>query len=362
MFIIDFKFNYNVIVLDNIIFFLQKAGGISVVWTELLSRLLLEFDCLCLMGKKKTNNVMAENLDIPLAKQIFWKNICLVVQRYLPLRLSFIKEPFVFHSSYYRYSTNKKAINITTVHDFTYEYFVHGIKAKIHAWQKKKAICHSDYIVCISQNTKCDLLKFIPNVDLNKIHVIYNGVSDDYYPIIERTPIKENKYLVFVGSRVSYKNFKLAVEAVAASPYNLVIVGASLSMKEKKYCNSKLKNGRYNCVGRVSNKELNVLYNNAFALLYPSSYEGFGIPVLEAQKAGCPVIAYNASSIPEIIGETPLLLKELSLLEIKRCFSILEDDFRRINIIRNGLKNAKRFTWDEMCKQYAKLYDKALLK
>lgn len=77
-------------------------------------------------------------------------------------------------------------------------------------------------------------------------------------------------------------------------------------------------------MGRVSNEELNCLYNGAMALLYPSEYEGFGIPVLEAQRAGCPVIAYNASSIPEIIGDTPLLLDVLSIESITKCFNVLK--------------------------------------
>ena len=82
----------------------------------------------------------------------------------------------------------------------------------------------------------------------------------------------------------------------------------------------------YHCVGRISNERLNLLYNNAFALIYPSYYEGFGIPVLEAQKAGCPVIAYNSSSITEIIGNTTLLLNELSVDSLKKKFELLENE------------------------------------
>lgn len=83
---------------------------------------------------------------------------------------------------------------------------------------------------------------------------------------------------------------------------------------------------------------MNLLYNNAYALLYPSIYEGFGIPVLEAQKAGCPVIAYNGSSIPEIIGDPTLLMQEASIKEIHNKLKILENKSLRAKIITLGIK------------------------
>ena len=95
------------------------------------------------------------------------------------------------------------------------------------------------------------------------------------------------------------------------------------------------------------------------ALLYPSEYEGFGIPVLEAQRAGCPVIAYNASSIPEVIGNTPLLLNMLSIEAITKCFDILRRKEEREAIVYRGIENAKRFTWDRMYEQVIELYKEA---
>ena len=81
-----------------------------------------------------------------------------------------------------------------------------------------------------------------------------------------------------------------------------------------------------------------------------------GIPVLEAQRAGCPVIAYNASSIPEIIGDTPLLLDVLSIESITKCFNVLKIKKEREDIIYKGIENAKRFTWDRMYEQVIALY------
>lgn len=351
------------IYLDNIIYYLQKSGGVSVVWTELVSRLLYDNkNVCCLQYRKQPDNLFYNSLCLPRDKLFILRNICMTIQRYLPLPLSSVKEPSLFHSSYYRYSTNPNVINITTVHDFTYEYFSSGIKAKLHRWQKFSAIRHSKFIICISENTKNDLLKFLPDIDPKRIKVIYNGVSDDYYQMKspEKTLITSTPYVVFVGARTNYKNFDFTVRSLVGTRYHLKIVGNPLSRNELFFLNETIGVPNYSYAGRVTNQELNVIYNNAFALMYPSSYEGFGIPVLEAQKAGCPVIAYNSSSIPEIIGKTPLLLNDLDVNEVHNCFNILENESRRSAIVNDGLENVKRFSWDVMYSQVIQLYNEAL--
>lgn len=352
------------IYLDNIIYYLQKSGGVSVVWTELISRLLYDNENVrFLQYCKQPDNLFYNDISIPQDKLLFLRSLCLPIQRYLPLLLPSVKDTSLFHSSYYRYSANPNVVNITTVHDFTYEYFSSGLKAKLHRWQKFSAIRHSKFIICISENTKKDLLKFLPDVNPDKIRVIYNGVSDDYHQIktYSHTSDLLVPYVVFVGARSDYKNFSFTVRSLVGTKYHLKIVGNPLTRVEISFLNDTIGSSNYSYAGRVSNQELNVIYNNAFALMYPSSYEGFGIPVLEAQKAGCPVIAYNASSIPEIIGNTPLLLNKLDLQEVHKCFEIIEDECSRLKIINDGLENAKRFSWENMYSQVHQLYDEALL-
>lgn len=305
--------------LDNIIFSLQGSGGISAVWFEHLRRLLsakdygnslklIEYDT-------AISNVFRKELQIDDAFIWHGSSKLLKLKRYIDPPLKSVSEPFVFHSSYYRTCSNKNAINITTVHDFTYEYFAKGLAKYLHSWQKYRAIRNAGIIICISENTKKDLLRFVPDTDESKIRVIYNGVSEDYYPIND-TRSNDPSFVLFVGARGGYKNFDITVEAIKDTSLDLVIVGSPLSDIEIKYLDSTLGINRYRYAGRISNKELNELYNSAFCLLYPSSYEGFGIPVIEAQKAGCPVIAANRSSIPEIIGDKTMLTNEISPTEI----------------------------------------------
>ena len=202
------------IIYDNIIFSGQKTGGISVVWYELLKRIILDarFVCLFIEDSNCKNNIFRKKLS--LNNVLIKKGLLLKFKKYFNPKIS-LNNKFIFHSSYYRTSNNPNAINITTVHDFTYEYFSKGLKRYIHTYQKNKAIKKSDFIICISENTKKDLLKFVNGVDEKKIRVIYNGVSENYFQLknvnSNLLPFDKNSYVVFVGARNGYKNFNFAV-------------------------------------------------------------------------------------------------------------------------------------------------------
>lgn len=355
------QLNFNIFI-DNIVFYIQKSGGVSVVWKEIISRLKEHCSNVAyLQYQRNPHNVcydkIADHLNIRILKGKLWK-----FQRYFPLKLNGLKTPFIFHSTYYRYCTNNNAINITTVHDFTYEYFTCGLKKWVHCWQKYKAIRKSKYVICVSQSTKIDLMKFLPDITEDRIKVVYNGVSEDYHPLEKwerkELPFDKNQYLLFVGARGAYKNFEFLVKSIVDTHYNLVIVGFPLTDSEKEIL--KGMNKRYYYTGIVANSELNNLYNGTLALVYPSAYEGFGIPILEAQKAGCPVIAYNASSIPEVIGDTPLLMEELTKEELLRKLELLKCQEIRRKIILNGLQNVKRFSWDSTFEETMKVYKAAM--
>lgn len=348
------------IVLDNIGFSLQRMGGLSVVWGALLSALEksgLPYICMEYPWDK-TNEVRQSLSNI---KVVIQNSKYLQVERYKNPKVNY-NSPFIFHSSHYRICKNKYAINITTVHDFTYEKYRKGLALWVHSWQKFRAIRKADVVVCISENTKQDVLRYLPDIDENKIRIIYNGVSTDYKVINTDKYSNLGEYVVFVGSRQPYKQFDLVVGALRNTQYKLAIVGGKLNEDEERFINETLGRDNYTQLGYLSNLELNELYNQAICLAYPSAYEGFGIPILEAQRAGCPVIAYNASSIPEVIGQTPLLLNELTISEFRSKLEILKDKASRDLIIDAGLENAKRFSWDKMGDEYVALYKELLIK
>lgn len=345
---------------DNIIYSLQKAGGISLYWNKLTSRLLSMHEGIFFYEYPNDNIFNKEINNLKRESSFSYKLL-----RYLNFQKK-IEKGSVFHSSYYRISKQKNIVNITTVHDFTYEYFVGGIKKFVHSLQKANAINNSDGIICISENTKKDLIKFYPNIDEDKIQVIYNGVSDEFHqlsnPSLHLTDmfsvLKNEKYILYIGDRSSYKNFDIAVDTVnQLQNYQLVIVGGkTLKDKEKML----IKNKYFHFEG-ISSEELNILYNNAFCLLYSSSYEGFGIPIVEAMKAGCPVVSSNIS-IPEIAGNAGLLVDNINsysfIIEILK----LEDETLRDEIITKGLVQSKKFSWDKCVNETYKFYKKILKK
>lgn len=348
------------IVYDNIIFSWQKFGGISVVWQKLLSRILekpADIQIIEYEGAGE-HNIPRQHLTIPESMITSLGNSLFKIRRYQNPSPSLVKgnEKFIFHSSYYRVMKHPLAVNITTVHDFSYEFYEDNPLAKlIHTWQKHRSIRRSDYIICISENTRKDLQTLLPDIPAEKIRVIYNGIDAKYYRMADA---HVQDYALYVGKRTKYKNFNALIEPLSQLNMRLKIVGPPLDKKEKRIMDDK--GLQYDYCGIASESELNRLYNEAFCLLYTSLYEGFGLPVLEAQQAGCPVIAMNASSIPEVIGDKRLLIDTISKESLGEKFSLLKDPAQREDIIACGIENVKRFSWDKMADQYYELYAHAL--
>lgn len=353
------KYMINV-VLDNIIFSLQKAGGISIYWFELIK--IIRNRYVVTFYENENINIFRKKIKLNVCKESLLSNRII---RYLPF-LKKIPEKSIFHSSYYRVSLQKNVVNITTVHDFTYEYYGKGLAKLIHHWQKHFAINNSDGIICVSENTKRDLIKFFPKIDEVKIKVIYNGVSNDFFPLENKEGLLEKsfyklitkKYVVFVGDRAEYKNFSLVLDAVRSNKFlDLVVVGGKcFSDTEKKEINV-LEERVHHFVG-ISSRDLNILYNNAYCLVYPSSYEGFGIPVIEAMKSGCPVITTRYSSIPEVAGEAGIYIENLSPADINEKLLLIDNISIRNNFIELGFLQAEKFSWENSANETFAFYDK----
>ncbi|EHR6735586.1 glycosyltransferase family 4 protein [Vibrio parahaemolyticus] len=320
------------IVFDPIIHYLQSGGGVTVYYNNILERI------------SKTD-----------------KKYCIVDEIKLPKITRYLNCPTkdksgVFHSSYYRLPEASGFKIVTTVHDFTYEKFIKGPAKWLHCWQKYRAIKRSDAVICVSENTANDLLKYCP-IDSKKIKVIYNGVSESYHPLSDFD--ESSKEIIFVGARSGYKNFDVAVDVLRKLPdFSLSIVGGGkLSYEEIKKLESNIP-GRYKWLGRLSDEELNVAYNRAHALLYPSSYEGFGIPVVEAMRAGCPVVAVNVSSIPEVAGSAAILTDYADANLFAE--AILKVCDMRDQLRKAGFEQANKFSWEKCFLETLQVYEELM--
>jgi mannosyltransferase len=328
-------------------------GGISTYWGELCKRLILDADLnyRFINYNKSKDNFVFQLLNFPIDK-IELSTYNSFISRFIISPLGHNKNSLI-HSSYYR-NFQKKSNYIITVHDMIHELFFNNLKSNLLISHKRQNIYNSKAIICISESTKNDLLNFYPDVDPNKIHIIYNGTSDCFYNYQENY----KNYFLYVGSRANYKNFLKLPELVSSiENYSLFIIGCELTQSELNLLNKFLPN-RWKHYKNVPNIELNNFYNNAFALIYPSSYEGFGLPVIESMKSGCPVIALNTSSIPEISGIAAVLMDQLDKITFQNSVNYILNN-RKV-IIQNGYLNSKKFTWDS-CYNETKLLYKSIL-
>lgn len=354
-----------IVVFDNIVYSLQRAGGISVYWTEMCRRLEKDksIEKLFIEENYSNTNIFRKDLNILNSNIQNNNSVLFKLTRYFNLNIK-INKTFIFHSSYFRICSNKNAINVTTVYDFIYERYGRGLTKYIHKLVKKRAVKKSKAIICISESTKRDLIKYYPDIDRNKLFVIYLSISDDFFPIIDTkidTPFSKNNYILFLGQRNGYKGFKFAVEVARYFGINLLFVGGgAVSETEEILLNKSLNKDSFIHLGNISSSSLNKLYNNAFCLLYPSIYEGFGVPLIEAQKSGCPVIAHSGSSIDEVVLNSALLIDELSINAVESHFIYLNNQLNREKIIEKGFINANRFSWDKSYEQHISIYKKLL--
>lgn len=354
--------------LDNIIFSLQRAGGISVYWSELWSRLLRDkLSAVAIEAKGANKNIFRANIDIPLEQtRVDARPVRLA--RYLQAPTLPVRDELL-HSSYYRLPSSRKIPHVQTCHDFTYERFRRGPARWVHSWQKRQAVESAKGVICVSESTRRDLLDYCPLVREENTCVIHLGFSDSFkcLPVQEAKTLvasyttHDQPYSLFVGDRSAYKNFSVAVNAVAQCPgHRLVVVGGGpLKEGDLAHLERRLP-GRWKHVDRAPTTILNALYNLAHALVYPSSYEGFGIPVIEAMAAGCPVIAVNTSSIPESAGDAGLLLDRADADGVAEQLRRLDDVAFRVGVQARGLQNAQRFSWERCYQETLSFYARFL--
>lgn len=353
------------IVFDNVIFSKEKQGGISNYWYELIKRYADNKDCFFFEEKRSGENIFRKQLC--LQNIVSHYQLPLPLARLLPVSYHSKADRILYHSSFYRkLITRANVCEITTVHDFIHNKYSPPLNRFLHNSLKFGSIKRARGIICISNNTFADLKKYYNLRKDQKCTVIHNGVSDDYRQLAKEDKKYSNffngynlneKFLLYVGSRSNYKNFPFVIELLKELPqYKLVVVGNPFLESEKSAIHKSLMD-RITVMSGISNTELNILYNYAHALIYPSSYEGFGIPIIEAMKACCPVFALNISCIPEVAGNAAMLFDSLNTSDFIKGIKQLENSDRRMDLMTKGYENSKKFNWSKCINETVSFYE-----
>lgn len=236
-----------------------------------------------------------------------------------------------------------------------------------------RRIVRAARIIAVSSNTKQDLVKLL-GVEPNKIEVVYSGLNYNFHPIVEdermaarrKYGFNNERLILCVGNNQFYKNLEGVIEALAINTdylrkNNLVLMkaGADFSDTQKKLIERYGLRSYVIYLGYLTSFEhLNELYNLAEIFLFPSFYEGFGWPPLEAMACGTPVVASEAGSLKEVLNGAAYSIDPADYQQLAQAvITILEDKSVRRSLIDKGFVNARRFNWLDAAKAYASLYD-----
>ena len=372
------------ILLDPQIFNLQTYGGISRYYTEIFKCLKQNKNLSTILPIDSSNNVYVGNSGLLLQEKkqlvahlIKAINVLGISTRSLNRRISKKKteksfrdtkfDLFIptYYDPYFLEIIDGKPFVLTVydmVHELMPQYFIDD------PWNvtvnKKKLLEKATKIIAVSKNTKKDIIKVYPHIDESKIEVIYHGNS---IQVNEKASVNlPHNYILFVGSRDHYKNFYFLAESIKDllikdSTLKLICAGGGEFKDEeieflKKAGIQEQVEQKY-----FEEEQLGLFYKKAKCFVFPSMYEGFGIPVLEAMACGCPIVLSNSSSFPEVAGEAGIYfdISDKEDLMNKIVLVLNDEKFRDAHILK-GIEQAKKFTWEMAASQCLELYKKAI--
>lgn len=277
-------------------------------------------------------------------------------------------QPDILHETYYAKRTvaPRGSRTVLTVFDMIHELYPEFFPS----WdrtrdEKQAAVARADHIVCISENTRQDLIRLL-DVPPKKTTMVHLGfaLSHDNLSILAPPP---RPYFLFVGSRGGYKNFDRLLQAYASrsslhGSHDLVAFGGGgFSARERALIRSLgLQEDWVRQLGG-NDAVLGALYQQASSFIYPSLYEGFGIPLLEAMNFDCPVICSNTSSMPEVVGDAAVQFDPKDSESIADAMeAVIADPGLQVDLRRRGRKRLDAFSWQQCASQTLDVYRKLL--
>jgi glycosyltransferase involved in cell wall biosynthesis len=309
----------------------------------------------------------------PTLLQILWNQL-----RLFPIEL-FIGKCQLFHSSDWTQPPTFKAKIITTVHDLTpflYPQWHHSKVVKAHRHKMYWASRRCSHFICVSRNTKKDLLSIFPKIDPQKVTVIYEAAEDKFNDFLKLTKKDQNKKIEKIQKQYGLKNFILA-QGTREPRKNLDRLIEAFVLFKKDHPKNKTElaiTGKYGwgedvkskhpnvkVLGFIPEKDMVALHASALVLVYPSLYEGFGLPLIKSFKTATPVITSNNSSLAEIAKNIALLVNPRSIQDISKAIEkIIRYPNLRKKLADRAIERSKIFTWTKTAQQTLKIYQENL--
>ena len=359
------------ILFDGAVFSLQAHGGVSRVMIELFAQLICfdEVNCRAFVGFHK-NQYLREAPSAVKKRAVGWYLPPWMVKQALfsPLNRFLFAiyarwfNPDIVHCTYYVIPPVREKVRlVVTVHDMIRELFLKDSKECKYE-RKSVAVERAHGVICISENTRRDLCRLLPREMENKTTVvIHHGSSLSDISPGPASGEEHHPYLLYVGRRIEpYKNFDVVLRALAMcrnSDLQLICFGGGGFMAEE---NARIR--ALGLAGRVHQRGgddalLCRFYAEAVALVYPSLYEGFGLPPIEAMAHGCPVLASHAPPMPEIISDAGLFFDPADPAQLVDRLSEVQEERVRDRLVRSGYRRAGTFSWRRSAEQTIEFYD-----
>lgn len=361
--------------MDGVIFETQRFGGISRMYTELLDNL---------EGLKQPVNVSV--FTNRFASSRVPRNGCVdhftiasperfarpgrvfsqlhpVIRRVFAERHLAQRRNSIWHSTYYTMPTSWEGPVVTTVYDMIHERFPELFRhRRDESMRRRKRTCitSADALIAISEATKKDVADYY-HLDPERIHVIHLAPSPSFTaPPETKDTSGKRPYLLYVGGRAHYKNVWTLLEGYALwdqrTEVRLVFVGPMPSTAELDLLTKLGIDSLVSFQGYPDDEKLAHLYSQALALVYPSLYEGFGIPLVEAMSMGCPIIASKIPSSLEVASDCALYFEPQDIDSLVDALNGVTEERRRQSLINAGYRRASRFSWSRSAAKLAETY------
>lgn len=369
------------IVMDGLIFQNQTYGGISRIYSEIIPRMCfmddtLQFTFLTTNRLRKPlpkhsqiKHLRLFPVDLFLRPSKLWQPVKARLRANLQSWILRDSRRKIWHSTYYTRPNHWAGAEIVTVVDMIHERYpnlFNRSKDKFFKKQKHDCVLNADKILCISETTRHDIIKFY-GIEFAKTKIIPLAHSPIFRKLskkdISNKSLNSKPFFLYVGKRNHYKNFSFLLRGYSVWSkrinVDLIVVGDAWTRKEKKFLGELNIENHIKLLTKVTDDNLVELYNLAQAFIFPSLYEGFGIPLLEAMSCGCPVIASRIPSTEEVACELPIYFDPNNIDSFLSAMDLALIEGKDSSRVKLGIEHVKQYSWERTAKLVLDVYRQA---